>query len=314
MVRLMAGDPFLYASGPRGGAGLRQGRPRLRDRARRLVGHRGPGLRRHPADHQGPPRGRRRHLRTRRSTGRRTPTTAPWCCSPAVDMVGDIAEALVAAGRDPQTPVAMTRVGTTTEQATVTSTLDGIAADARAARMAPPAVIVVGEVVDLRETLSWFETKPLFGWRVLVPRTKEQAGALSRGCAATARCPTRCRPSRSSRRATRCRWTRPSRAWSRAATSGSPSPRSTPSRRCARSSRSTAWTPAPSPASRSPRSARRPRRRSRPGACAPTWCRRASSPPPGCWPTGRSSTTCSTRSTGSSCRAPTSPPRPSSPG
>ena len=38
---------------------------------------------------------------------------------------------------------------------------------------------VVGDVVDLRETLSWFETKPLFGWRVLVPRTKEQAGSLS---------------------------------------------------------------------------------------------------------------------------------------
>jgi uroporphyrinogen III methyltransferase/synthase len=38
---------------------------------------------------------------------------------------------------------------------------------------------VVGKVVDLRETLSWFETKPLFGWRVLVPRTKEQAPALS---------------------------------------------------------------------------------------------------------------------------------------
>ena len=45
--------------------------------------------------------------------------------------------------------------------------------------MTPPAIIVVGPVVDLRETLSWFETKPLFGWRVLVPRTKEQAGALS---------------------------------------------------------------------------------------------------------------------------------------
>ena len=38
---------------------------------------------------------------------------------------------------------------------------------------------MVGDVVDLRETLSWFETKPLFGWRVLVPRTKEQAGSLS---------------------------------------------------------------------------------------------------------------------------------------
>ena len=39
-------------------------------------------------------------------------------------------------------------------------------------------MIVIGEVVDLRETLSWFETKPLFGWRVLVPRTKDQAGPL----------------------------------------------------------------------------------------------------------------------------------------
>ena len=73
----------------------------------------------------------------------------------------------------------MTRVGTTTDQATVVSTLEHIAADARAARMTPPAVTVVGDVVDLREALSWFETKPLFGWRVLVPRTKEQAGSLS---------------------------------------------------------------------------------------------------------------------------------------
>ena len=67
---------------------------------------------------------------------------------------------------------------TTTQQSTVTST-SGVAADVRAARMAPPAITVVGKVVDLRETLSWFETKPLFGWRVLVPRTKEQAGSLS---------------------------------------------------------------------------------------------------------------------------------------
>ncbi|WP_121253234.1 uroporphyrinogen-III synthase [Nocardioides ferulae] len=97
----------------------------------------------------------------------------------AVGAIGEISKQLVAAGRSPQTPVAMTRVGTTTHQATVTSTLEHIAADARAARMAPPAVTVVGDVVDLRQTLSWFETKPLFGWRVLVPRTKEQAASLS---------------------------------------------------------------------------------------------------------------------------------------
>ena len=99
----------------------------------------------------------------------------------AVGSIGVIAGALVAAGRPAGTPVAMTRVGTTTEQETVVSTLGCIAADARAARMTPPAVTVVGDVVDLRATLSWFETKPLFGWRVLVPRTKEQAGSLSAG-------------------------------------------------------------------------------------------------------------------------------------
>jgi uroporphyrinogen III methyltransferase/synthase len=95
-----------------------------------------------------------------------------------VNRCGDTAAALIAAGRSPSTPVAMTRVGTTTSQETVISTLEHIDADARAARMAPPAIIVIGDVVDLRETLSWFETKPLFGWRVLVPRTKDQAGPL----------------------------------------------------------------------------------------------------------------------------------------
>ncbi|KHL19378.1 UNVERIFIED_CONTAM: uroporphyrin-III methyltransferase [Mumia flava] len=96
----------------------------------------------------------------------------------AVNTIKDVANGLMEAGRAPETPVAMTRVGTTTEQATVVSTLERIAVDAKAAKMAPPAITVVGEVVDLRETLSWFETKPLFGWRVLVPRTKEQAATL----------------------------------------------------------------------------------------------------------------------------------------
>ena len=97
----------------------------------------------------------------------------------AVGSIAEVAAALVEAGRPADTPVAMTQVGTTTGQATVTSTLADIAADVRAAGIAPPAITVVGDVVDLRETLSWFETKPLFGWRVLVPRTKEQAGSLS---------------------------------------------------------------------------------------------------------------------------------------
>ncbi|NYG58886.1 uroporphyrinogen III methyltransferase/synthase [Nocardioides daedukensis] len=99
----------------------------------------------------------------------------------AVGSIGEIAKSLITEGRAANTPVAMTQSGTSTTQTTVTSTLERIAADARAAKMAPPAITVIGEVVNLRETLSWFETKPLFGWRVLVPRTKEQAGSLTQG-------------------------------------------------------------------------------------------------------------------------------------
>ncbi len=97
----------------------------------------------------------------------------------AVKALGDVARALIAAGRDEATPVAVTSIGTTTEQQTVVSTLADIAADVRAARLHEPAVTVVGDVVAMRDALSWFETKPLFGWRILVPRTKEQAGSLS---------------------------------------------------------------------------------------------------------------------------------------
>ncbi len=105
----------------------------------------------------------------------------------ATSTITDAAKALIAAGRDPETPVAMTTQGTTTAQQTVVSTLERIAADARAAKISAPTVTVVGDTVALRDTLSWFETKPLFGWRVLVPRTKEQAGELStrlRSCGA----------------------------------------------------------------------------------------------------------------------------------
>jgi len=97
----------------------------------------------------------------------------------AVGTIGDAAAALVDAGRKPDTPVAVTRAGATVEQETLVSTLAHVGADVRAAGFAAPAVVVVGEVVAHRDVLSWFETRPLFGWRVLVPRTKEQAGALS---------------------------------------------------------------------------------------------------------------------------------------
>jgi uroporphyrinogen III methyltransferase / synthase len=89
------------------------------------------------------------------------------------------AAGLLAAGRPASTPVAVTSRGTTTWQRTVVSSLGALAHDLDAADLAAPVLAVVGAVVGHREALSWYESKPLFGWRVLVPRTKEQAGTLA---------------------------------------------------------------------------------------------------------------------------------------
>jgi uroporphyrinogen III methyltransferase/synthase len=96
----------------------------------------------------------------------------------ASEVLKETVAGLVEAGFDGSTPVAATVGGTTTSQASVVGTLETIVTDLRAAKITGEAVIVVGAVVEQREALSWFETKPLFGWRILVPRTKDQAGPL----------------------------------------------------------------------------------------------------------------------------------------
>ncbi|GAA1604303.1 MULTISPECIES: uroporphyrinogen-III synthase [Kribbella] len=96
----------------------------------------------------------------------------------AVETLKETVAALVEAGFDAATPVAVTVGGTTTSQTSVVGTLETIITDLRTAKVTGEAVIVVGAVVEQREALSWFETKPLFGWRILVPRTKDQAGPL----------------------------------------------------------------------------------------------------------------------------------------
>ena len=95
------------------------------------------------------------------------------------DEAGEIAARLIGAEHDPSTPVAVIRAGSTVEQRTLVSTLEDVGKTAKAAKLAGPGIVVVGPAVARRDGLDWFETKPLFGWRVLVPRTKEQAGAVS---------------------------------------------------------------------------------------------------------------------------------------
>ena len=94
------------------------------------------------------------------------------------DAAPTIARDLISAGRPPATPIAITRGGTTVEQRSLVSTLEEVPAAAKAAKQAGPGIVVIGEVVTQRERMSWFEVKPLFGWRVLVPRTQDRSDDL----------------------------------------------------------------------------------------------------------------------------------------
>lgn len=87
--------------------------------------------------------------------------------------------ALLDAGLPPDTPAAAIRWGTTARQQVIESTAAKLADEVEQGRLRPPVTVVIGEVVRLRSTIAWFERRPLFGRRVLVTRTREQASALS---------------------------------------------------------------------------------------------------------------------------------------
>lgn len=88
-------------------------------------------------------------------------------------------ERLVAAGRPADTPAAVIEWATYPRQRTVTGTLANLAASARAAAIESPALVIVGEVVSLRDRLAWFESRPLHGKRILVTRSRGQASRFA---------------------------------------------------------------------------------------------------------------------------------------
>ena len=88
----------------------------------------------------------------------------------AVKNIEILTQKLIENGRRPETPVAVIRWGTRPDQQTIVSTLKNIASDVRENEIKPPAVMVVGDVVNLREELKWYENKPMFGHRILVTR------------------------------------------------------------------------------------------------------------------------------------------------
>jgi len=90
-----------------------------------------------------------------------------------------IAEKLMANGKKPTTPVAIIQWGTRPEQRTLVGQLATIATEVKTQGFTNPSIIIVGEVVTLREKLQWFEKKPLFGQRIVVTRARHQASELS---------------------------------------------------------------------------------------------------------------------------------------
>ncbi len=96
-----------------------------------------------------------------------------------VGRLGEIAERLIRAGRSPDTLAAVVQDAATPHQRTIVAALADIAGKAEEAGIRPPALTIVGDVVSLRNELSWFEQLPLFGRTILVTRTRQQTSELS---------------------------------------------------------------------------------------------------------------------------------------
>jgi uroporphyrinogen III methyltransferase/synthase len=96
-----------------------------------------------------------------------------------VKRLGDNAAALIAAGRDADEPAAAVERGTMDGQHTVVATLGSLAETVEREGIGAPALIVVGPVVERRETLAWLERRPMYGKRVVVTRARAQASSLA---------------------------------------------------------------------------------------------------------------------------------------
>ncbi len=93
--------------------------------------------------------------------------------------LSEIVNRLISGGRDRHTPVSLVRVGTTPQQTVVQGTLENIVEKVEAVHISSPAIIIVGQVNNLREHLRWFDTKPLFGKRILITRARAQASEFA---------------------------------------------------------------------------------------------------------------------------------------
>ena len=173
VVRLLPGDPFLHAEGAKEAEAVLKAKQRLE-----VV----PGL----PDAVSVPAYAGVAVGLPRTVARVDDSTsfAALASAPGtlvlLTTAGSVAKsaaALVEHGRRGSEAVSVTSGGTTSEQRTVVSTLDAV--ESAAAELTGEVVVVVGEPVKRTDRAAWFESRALYGWRVLVPRTRDQAGVLS---------------------------------------------------------------------------------------------------------------------------------------
>ena len=92
----------------------------------------------------------------------------------------EITQRLINNGRAADTPAAVIQNGTKAEQRILVTTLENAADDVKSNKITSPAIFIVGEVVKLRDSLKWFDTRPLFGKKILITRARSQASKLSK--------------------------------------------------------------------------------------------------------------------------------------
>lgn len=106
-------------------------------------------------------------------------SNATLCIYMGIGQLKRITGELLEGGLNKNTPVAIIENGTYVKQRSCFSTLSQIIEDSEAMSIKPPAIVFVGDVVNCRSQYNWFEEKPLFGKKILVPRPRKQAGELS---------------------------------------------------------------------------------------------------------------------------------------
>ena len=109
----------------------------------------------------------------------------PLILQATAEHLADAARTLIDYGLDGATPCVVTAHGTTTQQRSAEGTLQTLTDSARigasdpAAPLTGPLIVTIGRTVANRSKLNWWESRALYGWTVLVPRTKDQAGDMS---------------------------------------------------------------------------------------------------------------------------------------